>query len=152
MAYGRKTGGRTVGTPNKSTIKRHEAMAKVNAALAALGEDTLTGQRLLQGVLRHSDCPLDIRIQVAGLLAKYENPDTEKRQFVVAMPLPLGSGTQAEQLAEWRERYAKELPDATAEDRELHEKLAAQIINKSDKATKSIIPWVDTDVKDEEVN
>jgi hypothetical protein len=152
MAYGFKSGGRQKGTANKNTLRRHEAEERVNQALALMGDDTLSGMKLLREVLRHKDTPLPVRIQCAGLLIKSENPETERQKFVVCMPLPLQEGTPDEQMREWRERYAKDLPAATAEDRELHEKLAKQIIDKSDKATKSIIPWVNTDIKDEEVN
>ena len=56
MAYARdpitglrkKSGGRVVGSVNKSTSARHEVMQRVNDALAAMGDDTLTGQRLLR--------------------------------------------------------------------------------------------------------
>jgi hypothetical protein len=48
---GPKTGGRQKGTPNRSSVARHEAMAKVNAALNELGEDSLNGMKLLQEVI-----------------------------------------------------------------------------------------------------
>ena len=34
-----KSGGRKAGTPNRATTARHEAMARVNEALAAMGDD-----------------------------------------------------------------------------------------------------------------
>src|SRR5262245_34230936 len=65
---GPKTGGRQKGTRNRTTSARYAAMAKVNEALNQLGEDSLSGMRLLQEVIRSKDCPLDIRIQCSGLL------------------------------------------------------------------------------------
>jgi hypothetical protein len=140
-----KTGGRAKGTPNRATIKRYDAMQRVNDALALMGDDTLSGMRLLQEVLRHPDTPLDVKIQCAGLLTKYEAPETERQKYVVCFPLPLQGGTQDEQMKEWQERYAKEMPDAKQEDRELHEKLAAQIIGR---ASKPQVSWVDPDIKE----
>jgi hypothetical protein len=43
-------------------------MEKVNAALNQLGEDSLSGMKLLQEVIKSPDCPLEIRIQCSGLL------------------------------------------------------------------------------------
>jgi hypothetical protein len=65
---GSKSGGRKVGTPNRSTLARHAAMEKVNAALNELGEDSLSGMKLLQQAIRSPDCPLDVRITCSGLL------------------------------------------------------------------------------------
>jgi hypothetical protein len=52
---GTKSGGRQKGTQNKSVAARHEVMAKVNAALNELGEDSISGMKLLQEVIRHHD-------------------------------------------------------------------------------------------------
>lgn len=58
-------------------------MARVNEALAAIGEDTLSGMKLLKEVLNHKDTPLDVKIQCAGLLIKRETPQAEQQQYVV---------------------------------------------------------------------
>src|SRR5262245_52394023 len=81
---GPKTGGRQKGTPNRSTSARYAAMEKVNAALNQLGEDSLSGMRLLQEVIKSKDCPLDIRIQCSGLLLKHEMELAPARQQYVA--------------------------------------------------------------------
>ena len=47
---------------NKTTTARQEPMHRVNAALAAMGDDTLTGMKLLSEVLKHPDTPLDVKI------------------------------------------------------------------------------------------
>jgi hypothetical protein len=39
-------------------------MARVNEALAAIGEDTLWGMKLLKEVLNHKDTPLDVKVRV----------------------------------------------------------------------------------------
>src|SRR5262245_13022478 len=99
---GPKTGGRQKGTPNRTTSARYAAMEKVNAALNQLGEDSLSGMRLLQEVIKSKDCPLDIRIQCSGLLLKHEMelaPD--RRQYVALMPPPLPGDTPEQQLAVW---------------------------------------------------
>jgi hypothetical protein len=98
---GSKSGDRRVGTPNRSSVARHEAMAKVNAALNELGEDSLNGMKLLQEVIKSRDCPLDIRIQCSGLLLKHELPLAQERQYVVHMPTELPGDTPQAQTALW---------------------------------------------------
>src|SRR5262245_9207353 len=101
-----KTGGRQKGTPNKSTASRHAAMARVNEALAAIGDDTLTGMKLLSEVLKHPDTPLDVKIQCAGLLTKHEQPTTAEGQtYVACMPPPIPGETKEQQLAVWFALY-----------------------------------------------
>src|SRR5262245_454795 len=102
---GPKTGGRQKGTPNRSTSARYAAMAKVNEALNQLGEDSLSGMRLLQEVIRSKDCPLDIRIQCAGLLLKHEMPLASEQKYLVEMPSPLPGDTPQQQLAVWWALY-----------------------------------------------
>jgi hypothetical protein len=58
-------------------------MEKVNAALNQLGEDSLSGMKLLQEVIKSPDCPLEIRIQCSGLLLKHEMPLAQERHCVV---------------------------------------------------------------------
>jgi hypothetical protein len=145
---GSKSGGRQRGTPNRSTSARHEAMARVNEALNQLGEDTLSGMKLLQQVIRSPDCPLDVRIQCSGLLLKHELPLEREQQYVVCMPLPLAEGTADEQMKEWKERYCKEMPNATPEQRDYHEQLASQIIDKHKALGHSkdaAAPWLNPD-------
>jgi hypothetical protein len=96
-----KSGGRTVGSVNKTTAARHEAMARVNEALAAMGDDTLTGMKLLSEVLKHPDTPLDVKIQCAGLLTKHESPAADERPYVVHMPQKMPGDTPAAQMAVW---------------------------------------------------
>ena|SRR5215475_3489748 len=107
---GPKTGGRQKGTPNRSTSARYAAMARVNEALAALGEDTLTGMKLLKEVLNHKDTPLDVKIQCAGLLTKHEQPAAEEQKYVALMPPPLPGETPQAQLAVWWALYGN-VPD-----------------------------------------
>ena len=113
MAYARdpitgkaeKSGGRKIGTPNRKTTARHEAMAKVNEALNQLGEDSLSGMKLLQQVIRSPDCPLDVRIQCSGLLLKHEMPLASEQAYVFHMPPKLPGESQREQLAVWWALY-----------------------------------------------
>jgi len=76
-------------------------MARVNDALAAMGENTLSGMKLLKGVLNSKDTPLDVRIQCAGLLIKHEAPAIEEHKYVVHMPTELPGETQEQKLAVW---------------------------------------------------
>ena len=101
MAQGYKTGGRKAGTPNRATTARHEAMARVNEALAAMGDDALTGTKLLREVLRHADTPLDVKIQCAGLVLKQESPTAEQKEDVVHMPPAVPGDPPQTQLAIW---------------------------------------------------
>jgi hypothetical protein len=105
---GVKTGGRLKGTPNRSTSARHAAMARVNEALNQLGEDSLSGMKLLQEVIKSRDCPLDIRIQCSGLLLKHELPLAQEKQYVVEMPSQLPGKDNHEQLAIWWALYSGE--------------------------------------------
>jgi hypothetical protein len=109
LAYkdGSKSGGRQVGTPNRSTSARHAAMAKVNAALNELGEDSLSGMKLLQQVIRSPDCPLDVRITCSGLLLKHEMPLANEQRYVVQMPPPMPGDTPQAQLATWWALYGE---------------------------------------------
>lgn len=102
---GPKTGGRQKGTPNRTTSARYAAMAKVNEALNQLGEDSLSGMRLLQEVIRSKDCPLDIRIQCSGLLLKHEMPLASAQPYIALMPAPLPGEDSHQQLALWWALY-----------------------------------------------
>ena len=107
---GPKTGGRQKGTPNRTTSARHMAMAKVNEALNQLGEDTLSGMKLLQTVIKSPDCPLDVRIQCSGLLLKHEMPLANEVEYVIRMPLPLPADAPQSQLAVWWALNGPETP------------------------------------------
>src|SRR5262245_28743501 len=102
---GTKSGGRKKGTPNKSTASRQAQMMLVNEALAAMGEDTLTGTRLLREVLNHKDAPLDVKIQCAGLLQKHEQETATNTQYIATMPPALPGDTPQQQLAVWQALY-----------------------------------------------
>jgi hypothetical protein len=102
---GTKSGGRQKGTQNKSVAARHEVMAKVNAALNELGEDSISGMKLLQEVIRHHDTPLDIKIQCSGLLLKHEMPLDQGRSCVVEMPPLLPGDALPSQMAVWWALY-----------------------------------------------
>jgi hypothetical protein len=102
---GSKSGGRKPGTLNKTTSARQIAMAKVNAALNELGEDSLSGMKLLQEVIRSKDCPLDIRIQCSGLLLKHELPLASEQRYVATMPPSMPGESAQQQLAVWRALY-----------------------------------------------
>jgi hypothetical protein len=80
-------------------------MARVNEALAAMGDDALTGTKLLREVLRHPETPLDVKIQCAGLVLKQESPKAEERECVVQMPPALPGDTSQTQLAIWWALY-----------------------------------------------
>ena len=128
---GPKTGGRQKGTPNRSTSARYAAMEKVNAALNQLGEDSLSGMRLLQEVIKSKDCPLDIRIQCSGLLLKHEMELAPARQhYVVEMPPPLPGETKEHQIALWWAFYgdvpAGEDPEWDAAAKTIVEKAATK--------------------------
>jgi hypothetical protein len=82
----RRSGGRQAGTPNRTTSARYAAMARVNEALAAIGEDALTGIKLLREVLNHKDTPLDVKIQCAGLLTRHEQIEAADHKYVAEMP------------------------------------------------------------------
>ena len=97
----RKSGGRQFGTPNKTTSARHAAMQRVNEALAKMGDDTLTGMKLLSEVLKHPDTPLDVKIQCAGLLTRHEDTTPNQKQYVAYMPTPLPAGSTKQQMAIW---------------------------------------------------
>jgi hypothetical protein len=101
----KKSGGRQIGTPNRTTSARYAAMARVNEALAAIGEDTLTGMKLLKEVLNHKDTPLDVKIQCAGLLIKQEQPTAEEHKCVAYMPPAMPGKTQQAQMALWWALY-----------------------------------------------
>jgi hypothetical protein len=112
---GSKSGGRKVGTPNRSTSARQLAMAKVNAALNELGEDSLSGMKLLQQVIRSPDCPLDVRINCSGLLLKHELPLAQEKQYVVHMPRELPGDTPQAQMAIWWALHSEEPTGADPE-------------------------------------
>jgi hypothetical protein len=82
-------------------------MAKVNEALAAMGDDALTGTKLLREVLWHPDTPLDVKIQCAGLVLKQETPTAEQQQYVAHMPPAPTGETQQAQLAVWWALYGE---------------------------------------------
>jgi hypothetical protein len=103
----KKSGGRTTGTPNRTTSARYAQMARVNEALAAIGEDPLTGMKLLKEVLNHKDTPLDVQIQCAALLIKQEAPSAETQQYVSVMPPKLPGENQHEQLAVWSALFSE---------------------------------------------
>lgn len=78
MAIGRKTGGRTKGTPNKRTLARRLAEAEAVAALPERFEDNSLA--LLQAVYRNAKLDLRTRIDAAGKALPYELPRPEVKQ------------------------------------------------------------------------
>src|SRR5262245_41123251 len=102
-----KSGGRKAGVPNRTTSARYAAMARVNEALSAIGEDTITGMKLLKEVLNHKETPLDVKIQYAQILVKEENAPAEDHKYVCHMPPALPGDTPQEQLAVWMALYMK---------------------------------------------
>jgi hypothetical protein len=134
---GPKTGGRQKGTQNKTIIARNEAMAKVNAALNELGENSLSGMKLLQEVIKSPDCPLDVRIQCSGLLLKHELPLEQAQQYVAIMPWPV------KDLDEWKRKYMEVAPDA--DPNEAAEQIAKIALEneKDRKSPKDNAPWLD---------
>jgi hypothetical protein len=100
---GRKSGGRQKGTTNKATTARYDQMVKVNAELNELGEDSLSGMKLLQTVINSRDCPLDVRITCSGLLLKHELPLQSEQRYVAEMPAPVPQGESG--MATWWALY-----------------------------------------------
>lgn len=70
-----------------------------------LGEDSLSGMKLLQQVIKSFDCPLDIRIQCSGLLLKHELPLAQEQQYVAQMPPEMPGETQQQKVAIWWALY-----------------------------------------------
>src|SRR5262245_14992356 len=138
---GPKSGGRKKGTPNKSTTARAEAMARVNEALAAIGEDTISGTRLLREVLNHADAPPEVKIQCAGLLQKHEQETATNTQYVAVMPLPV------KDLDEWKGLYMEAKPDARLEDVAWHAKVACKVLEHEQKPITTKAPWLVDDKK-----
>jgi len=139
---GPKTGGRQKGTPNRTSSARYAAMARVNEALAALGEDTLTGMKLLKEVLNHKDTPLDVKIQCAALLLKDEKTPEGEARYVCIMPPPIAD------LEEWKRQYMTASPAADEKQVEWAEKVAKASLEqqKAREATKGVPtapPWED---------
>jgi hypothetical protein len=80
-------------------------MAKVNAALNELVEDSLSGMKLLQEVIKSPDCPLDVRITCSGLLLKHEMPLANEQQYIAYMPPAMPGDTTQSQMAVWWALY-----------------------------------------------
>jgi hypothetical protein len=64
-------------------------MARVNEALAAIGDDEVSGFRLLREVIKHRDTPLDVKIQCAGLLRGQEAAQEASQNYIAKMPIEL---------------------------------------------------------------
>jgi hypothetical protein len=98
MAAGRKTGGRTKGTPNKRTIE-------VRERLVELGCDPIQGMAM---IAMNSDNPPELRGRMFAELAQYtapkrkavEVPHELERQFVIMVPEPCRTSE------EWVAKYA----------------------------------------------
>src|SRR5262249_17060834 len=99
----KKSGGRIAGVSrNKSTVRREEAEIAVNDALIALGKDPLTGRKLLSIVLNDPNSTLEIRLQCAALLARYETQPAEGgKEVVTIMPPQIPGETEHQRLAVW---------------------------------------------------
>jgi hypothetical protein len=108
----KKSGGRVAGSQNVTVRRRHEAMDRVNVALAEIGRDTLSGMKLLQEVLRHPDTPLDVKIQCAGLLTKHESMPADAQHYVVRMPTAMPGTDRQQQLAVWWSLFGETDNDA----------------------------------------
>jgi hypothetical protein len=78
MAAGRKTGGRTKGTPNKRTQARRLAEAEAMCALPEQFQDNSLA--LLQVVYRNTKLDLRTRIDAAKAALPYEVPRVEPQQ------------------------------------------------------------------------
>src|SRR5215510_7147230 len=63
---------------SRTTSARYAAMERVNEALTAIGEDPLTGMKVLREVLKHPETPLDLKIQCAQILVKEESAAAEE--------------------------------------------------------------------------
>jgi hypothetical protein len=77
----------------------------VNAALNEPGEDSLSGMKLLQEVIKSPDCPLDVRITCSGLLLKHEMPLANEQQYIAYMPPAMPGDTTQSQMAVWWALY-----------------------------------------------
>ena len=78
---------------------------RLGTPFAAMGDDALTGTKLLREVLRHAETPLDVKIQCAGLVLKQESPTAEQKECVVHMPPALPGDTPQTQIAVWWALY-----------------------------------------------
>ena len=94
MALGRKTGGRTAGTPNTATVEREKAM---NALLLQLGlsEANIDAHTFLQRLYRAADVPLAIRLEAAKAAIRHEKPT-----LAAVEPVPAGTFVKHEDAVE----------------------------------------------------
>jgi hypothetical protein len=115
MAYGRKTGGRQKGTPNKRTLERQAAVQEAAKAIeAAAGDKAFTGDAhaLLMAIYKNTDLPLEMRADAAKAALRFEKPalastdnrNTDTTRYLVALP----SGEVS--MDEWKAKYAPVQP------------------------------------------
>jgi hypothetical protein len=76
-------------------------MARVNEALAAIGDDEVSGFRFLREVIKHRDTPLDVKIQCAGLLRGQEAAQEASQNYIAKMPIELPADSPSSGLAVW---------------------------------------------------
>jgi hypothetical protein len=111
MAYGRKTGGRQKGTPNKRTLERQRALEAAAKAIAeATGADAFDGDShaLLMAIYKNQTLPIELRADCAKTAIRFEKPalastdntNRDTRRYVVALP----NGETS--LDEWKAKYA----------------------------------------------
>lgn len=89
MAQGRKTGGRTKGTPNRATAARQQEVA----------ESGLTPLDFMLQVMRDEDKPEDFRLEAAKAAAPFVHPKLSAVTAEVSGP---DGGPVPLQAIEWR--------------------------------------------------
>src|SRR5262245_25417284 len=89
MAFGRKTGGRQKGTPNKKTTMLVEAM---KAAALGLPPD-VTALQLQQAVYRNESFPIEVRLRASEAAMPYEQPRLATVQHTGANGGPIATTT-----------------------------------------------------------
>ena len=114
-ANGKKSGGRKPSSKNKLTLAklqmRKEAMRRINEDL---GPNAFKGDSIdfLQQIYKSPNFDMEIRMDAATRASQFERAkksksaiNDQKINYVVHMPTPLATGSQHEQMAEWKERY-----------------------------------------------
>ena len=116
MARGFKTGGKVVGSKNKSTLARMAAIEEACKKIAnADGSSIFSGdaQALLTLIYKTESLPLDVRMRAAESANTRERPALqavdsnikEEKNYIVRMPEPLKGESMDERMEDWKKRY-----------------------------------------------
>jgi hypothetical protein len=144
VGFKKGEGGRKPGSKNKLTLTKYAARVEAMKLLnESLSEDAFEGDAiaLFQRIYRDPTFDAELRLEAAAKIAQFERKEApiEQQKYVVAMPLPV------KDLDEWKAKYAIEMPDATQEQRDFHEGLAKQILDKNKKLRADKAPWLNPD-------